>query len=72
MKDFSIIEIGLVFASVCTSLSVEETTDRLNAEHPTGIESRWSLHYAGFKTGEDNPCPCDRSPETHKHMLFSC
>ncbi len=47
-------------------------TRRLNAEQPTGLAHNWMLHDAPFRTGEDNPCPCDKAPETHKHMLFSC
>lgn len=72
MKDFDAYSVGLVYASVCTSLSLQEATDRLNTEHPTGIKTEWMLHDASFASGKDNPCPCDRSPKTHMHMLFSC
>jgi hypothetical protein len=71
MKEFDAYSVGLVFASVCTSLSIEDATRRLNAESPTGVGD-WMLHDGDFRTGESNPCPCDKAPETHKHMLFSC
>ncbi len=70
--DFEVYSFGACFASVCTSLPVSEATDRLNAEYPTGIKSRWELAREDFRTGESNPCPCSRSPATHKHYLFEC
>lgn len=73
MKDFEAYAVGVVCASVCSSLSLEETTGRLNEEHPTGIHSGWALSKdPAFKTGESNPKPCERSPTTHKHYLFNC
>jgi hypothetical protein len=59
-------------ASVCSSLSIEETTARLNVKHPTGIASQWQLSGDKFKGGQENPCPCDKAPDTHKHYLFEC
>ena len=73
MKDFEAYLVGIVYASVCSALSLEETTARLNAEHPTGIRSQWELSPdKKFASGGDNPCPCDRAPTTHKHYLFNC
>lgn len=73
MKDFEVYSLGLVAASVCSSLSLEETKKRLNEEHPTGIESQWELSKdKQFRGGQPNPCPCDQHPETHKHYLFNC
>lgn len=65
--------VGLVAASVCTSLSLEEATERLNSEHPTGISSHWQPSKdERFHTGQPNPCPCQQNPDTHKHYLFNC
>lgn len=73
MKDFEAYKVGVFCASICSNLAVEETARRLNEERPTGIDSRWALSGdATFKSGEPNPCPCDRSPQTHKHYLFDC
>ena len=73
MKDFYAYSVGMCNASVCTSLSSEEATARLNAEHPTGISSQWALSDAAyFSKGEPHPCPCEHSPETHRHLLFHC
>jgi hypothetical protein len=71
-KDFDIYSWGLCYASVCSSLPIEEITERVNRELPTGIKNKWKLHDEPFKTGEANPHPCEANPETHKHYLFSC
>lgn len=72
MPEFLVYSVGLVYASACSSLSPEETAERLNQECPTGISSGWYLSSDPFRTGEPNPCPCGDSPATHKHYLFSC
>ena len=72
MEDFTVYSDGIVHCSVCSALSPEETTAKLNAEHPTGITSRWEIADEPFATGEPNPCPCKENPETHKHYLFVC
>lgn len=73
MSEFVAYSVGIVSASVCSSLGVKETARRLNQEHPTGIDSAWSQSPdETFRTGEPNPCPCEDSPTTHKHYLFSC
>lgn len=70
---FEVYSIGMVYASVCTSLSDKEATKRLNAEHPTGISSQWAVSKsATFRDGRPNPCPCEQHPETHRHILFEC
>lgn len=71
--DFEAYSIGLICASVCTSLSNEEATARLNAEHPTGVQSPWRISEdKAFRNGEPNPCPCEHHPKTHRHILFNC
>jgi hypothetical protein len=69
--EFTIYSEGFCFCSVCTSLTLEEAEERVNAQL-LSVPTRWTLHDGPFKGGESNPCPCNKKPETHKHMLFSC
>jgi hypothetical protein len=73
-KDFEAYSIGLVAASVCTSLPVEDAALRLNQEHPTGINSQWHLSEDKFFSDGETPngAPCPDHPKTHKHYLFNC
>lgn len=72
-QEFHAYSVGPMAASVCTTLSLEAATARLNAEHPTGIDSQWQPDPAPeFRAGQPNPCPCEQEPETHKHYLFLC
>jgi hypothetical protein len=71
--DFEAYAMGLCTASVCTCLSDEDATGWLNELYPTGITSPWAIaEDATFRTGQPNPCPCERSPDTHRHVLFHC
>lgn len=71
--DFRAYAVGIANASVCTSLTDEQATARLNTEHPTGIDSPWSISPDDtFASGQPNPRPCDDLPATHRHILFSC
>lgn len=70
--DFMLYSVGLIAASVCTSLPIEKATERLNLEHPSGVTPWHPSEDKTFRSGEPNPCPCDRYPETHKHYLFNC
>jgi len=73
MKDFEAYRIGLDAASVCSSLSQDETVRRMNADHVLPSPLCWHLSKdKTFRGGEPNPCPCDRAPETHKHYLMNC
>lgn len=73
MQDVEAYVVGVMTASVCSRFSLEETARRLNEESPTGISSLWQpAENKEFATGQPNPCPCERSPETHKHYLFEC
>jgi hypothetical protein len=69
---FTAYAVGLVCASVCTSLSDTQATDLLNRQHPTGIDSPWRIADEPFATGEPNGCRCERNPQTHRHLLFTC
>jgi len=45
---------------------------QVNADHPTGIDSRWQLNEADhFADGNTNPCPCEQDGE-RQHWLLSC
>lgn len=65
---------GIIYCSVCTNIkSIKRIEELVNLRNPTGISSKWSLDKKGnFKTGETNPCVCERNPKTHKHYLLSC
>ena len=70
--DFKVIKVDLLYAIVCSSLTPEETTVRLNNVEPTGISSRWGIGSPVLPDEGSNPRPCDKYPETHKHYLFNC
>lgn len=70
--DFAVYASGICQASVCTSLSIDEATERLNCELPTGISSQWRVSDESFHDGGANPRPCDGEPTTHVHLLFEC
>lgn len=64
--------VGFVCASVCTDLTDEEATERLNWDHPTGVHP-WEVSAdETFRTGEPNPCPCPDAPAPRRHILFNC
>lgn len=63
--DFEVLHVGLIDAVICTRLPIAEAITRLNAEHPTGISSRWS-----FDGKKKNQSPCsDGQGKTH-YRLF--
>jgi hypothetical protein len=71
-SEFDAYSVGLCYASVCTSLPDDDAAQELNWKWPTGISSRWSVADEPFRDGSPNPTPCERNPETHRHVLFSC
>ena len=70
--DFALYSMGLVQASVCTSLDDATATERLNAEHAAGTQLGWLIAPDNFADGTPNRCPCNTHPETHRHLLFYC
>jgi hypothetical protein len=69
---FFVIGLGLCAASVCTRLTDEEATARLNREAPTGVSTEWQISKdEKFATGQPNPCPCP-DYAGHRHILFNC
>lgn len=72
-EDFHVYAMGLCNASVCTSLTDEQATARINETNPTGIARTWQLSdNSTFAGGDPHPCPCNEKPDTHRHLLFSC
>lgn len=73
-SDFEVYSVYICYASVCTRLSVEEATAKLNGLHPTGISSEWRFadDETEFADGTPNPHPCKHRPDTHMHYLFVC
>lgn len=70
--EFTPYAVGLCYASVCTTLTTEEATGRLNIERPTGVSPWAPSSDPTFRQGGPNPGPCDRWPDTHRHILFEC
>lgn len=69
--EFTPYKVGLCYASVCTRLSDQEATDRLNATCPTGLDHGWKIADEPFASGDPNPSPCcDGGP--NRHILFVC
>lgn len=62
---------GLTHASVCTTLSVPDSIYLLNLQHP-GVPHWWTMAPIKFGDGKPNPCACERSPDTHQHVLLTC
>lgn len=63
--------VGLCYASVCTDLTDDEATAKLNLTRPTGIEFGWKIADEPFSGGEPNPTPCPDDPSC-RHILFVC
>ena len=69
--DFTVYTEGLCYASVCSSLPVEEVVARM-ARRLSGVNA-WALSKkVTFSGGEPNPCSCEDYPETRQHFLFEC
>lgn len=68
--EFTAYSVGVVYASVCTSLDDEAATARMNVEAPTSTDTPWQIADEAFRTGEPNRVACHDHPETHRHLLF--
>ena len=67
--------IGITSCSVCAdnNLSIEEIVAYINETEPTEIDSKWEVSKdKKFKSGEANPCECDKFPNERKHYLLNC
>lgn len=69
--EFEAYSVGLCFASVCTSLTPEAAAEKLNHQHPTGIDSQWELSDEDFSGGQINGCDCP-DHKGNKHYLYVC
>jgi len=77
IPDFEIMGSGMVYVSVCTRLSDEDTTKRVNEEMNIDVPDRAKMEWKissdkTFASGEPNPCKCQKWPETHRHILYTC
>ena len=68
---FEAYSVGIICASVCTNMSVEMATARLNLEEPTGGHPWFLSEDKKFLQGGPMPGVCERNP-AHKHYLFNC
>lgn len=59
--------VSLLFAGVCTNLSPEDATAKLNSESPAGTRNGWAL-------AEDHPLQASQCPDRAdcKHYIFEC
>ena len=63
--EFARLSEKILGVQVCTSLSDEEATERVNLV-PAGTTNGWVLS----ERPEHAPVPCDDRPETHRHLIF--
>jgi hypothetical protein len=69
---FDAYAVGLVSASVCTDLPLDEATAWLNEQYPTGLRHGWTpAEEATFADGRPQPGPCESAP-ARTHYLFHC
>lgn len=69
--EFTVYAEGLIYSSVCTSLSDEDAIARRNLM-PSGTSHGWQLVDGPFRDGTPNGGPCNQRPDTHRHLLFEC
>jgi hypothetical protein len=65
--DFERLQEALLGVQVCTSLSDEEATARMNLT-PSGTSHGWQL----TDLPDAQPVPCAEKPSTHRHLVFEC
>lgn len=75
-SDVIVYSYGLTACSVCApkAMTTDQVVTRVNEIEPTGIESAWQfdVESPSFKTGQPNPGPCDKFPESRVHYLLYC
>ena len=74
MNVIEIYSAGIVHLSVCAlkTIPVNCVEDFANAEHPTGISSRWNLSEdETFASGEQHPKECE-DDSSRIHYLMVC
>ena len=76
--DYEAVEIyavGIVALSACApkDMPLEDVSDAVNVQRPTGIRSSWVPDLGQkFRAGLPNPCPCEGEPGSRVHYLFRC
>jgi hypothetical protein len=65
--EFTRLQEGIFNVQVCTSLSDDEATERVNLM-PPGTTHGWQLS----AEPDQAPVPCDDKPDTHRHLVFEC
>lgn len=75
MSEKQILRVNLLSMQVCVSWDTTnaEVEDFANAEHPTGISSRWSIRKEGSPhlNGAAERVQCSQW-ETHCHIMLDC
>ena len=74
METIEIYSVGICYMSVCASnnISLDKIEMIANDRYPTEISHHWSIANEPFISGDPNPCPCDKFPDTRKHYLLHC
>jgi hypothetical protein len=70
--DFKVYRMGLYTCSVCTSLTDDAATQKLNRERPSGCSSPWQLSSAEQLAGgkpNGGRCPHDKK---RRHIAYEC
>lgn len=65
--DFERLSERLLSIQVCTSLSDEDATTRMNLT-ASGTTHGWQLSVEPANA----PVPCADKPDTHRHLIFDC
>lgn len=73
MSNIDIYLKGLIHCSVCApkEMPVAELEAAVNTKCPTGIASSWVRSELAFKSGEPNPCACNKD-SGRLHYLMNC
>lgn len=66
--------LGLAYCSIChpRDMPLNEVLRICNSLNPTGLDHEWEFsEETFFKTGQPNPCVCERDPNK-LHRLLVC
>ena len=72
-QDVEVYASGMIYCSVCAdeTLSGKDVAARVEATSPAGTEYGWEVAEEDFRTGEENPHPCEDA-EGRRHWLLIC
>ncbi len=73
MSDFIAYSVGICFMSVCVlkEMDRDELEQKANEEYPSGVMP-WTISDEEFRSGDSNPCLCDKYPQERIHYLLNC